>query len=162
MTDLTPADTHARLAPSGTAHTGVAARIVAIVERLIPAWLIGLVARLAVAGVFFLSGRTKVDGVLHVTDSTYFLFAEEYKVPLIPSDVAAVLATWSEHLFPVLLVLGLMTRASALALLGMTLVIQIFVYPGAWGTHLTWAGLLLYLVRYGAGPISLDRLLKLP
>lgn len=162
MTDLSPADTHARPAPSGAVRTGVAGRAVAIVERLIPAWLIGLVARLAIAGVFFLSGRTKVDGVLNVTDSTYFLFAEEYRVPLIPSDVAAVLATWSEHLFPVLLVLGLMTRASALALLGMTLVIQIFVYPGAWATHLTWAGLLLYLVRYGAGPISLDRLLKLP
>ena len=137
-------------------------RIVVGIERLVPAWGVGLTARLGIAAVFFLSGRTKVDGVLHITDSANYLFAEEYKLPFIPSDIAAHLATWSEHLFPILLVLGLMTRFSALALLGMTLVIQIFIYPGAWATHLTWAGLLLYLVRYGAGPLSLDRLLKIP
>jgi len=62
----------------------------------------------------------------------------------------------------ILIVLGLATRLSALALLGMTLVIEIFIYPGAWPTHLLWAGLLLYLVRFGAGPVSLDRVLRLP
>jgi len=97
-----------------------------------------------------------------ITDSTYSLFATEYQVPLIPSDIAAHLATYSEHLFPILIVLGLMTRFSALALLGMTLVIQIFVYPLGWPTHLLWGALLLYLVRFGAGPLSLDRLLRLP
>jgi putative oxidoreductase len=137
--------------------TGLSARV----ETLVPTWLLGLVVRLGIASVFFLSGRTKVDGVLHITDGTYYLFAEEYRLPLIPSNIAAHLATWSEHLFPILLVLGLLTRVSALGLLGMTLVIQTFVYPGAWATHLTWAGLLLYLVRYGAGPVSLDHLLKL-
>ncbi|WP_439478030.1 DoxX family protein [Brevundimonas sp.] len=131
-------------------------------EALVPTWLVGLTARAGVAAVFFLSGRTKVEGVLTVSDSAYYLFAEEYKLPFIPSDIAAHLATWSEHLFPILLVLGLMTRFSALALLGMTLVIQIFVYPGAWSTHLVWAALLLYLIRYGAGSASLDRLLKIP
>ena len=146
-------------------RTGVAALIVrftTLVETLIPPWLLGLVVRFGIASVFFLSGRTKVDGVLNITDGTYYLFAEEYRVPFIPSDIAAHLATWSEHLFPILLVLGLMTRVSALGLLGMTLVIQTFVYPGAWATHLTWVALLLYLVRYGAGPVSVDRLLRLP
>jgi putative oxidoreductase len=51
-----------------------------------------------------------------------------------------------------------LTRLSALALLGMTAVIQVFVYPDAWPTHLTWAGLLLYLIGRGAGPLSFDRL----
>ena len=65
-------------------------------------------------------------------------------MPLIPPELAAHLATYAEHLFPLLLVLGLFTRLSAVALLGMTAVIQIFVYPDAWPTHLSWAGLLLY------------------
>jgi putative oxidoreductase len=120
-----------------------------------------LVIRLGAASIFFLSGRTKVDGVLTVNESAYALFADEYQVPLIPSAVAAHLATYAEHLFPVLLVLGLFTRASALALLAMTLVIQLFVYPGAWSTHLSWAGLLVYLVARGGGAWSLDRPLKL-
>ena len=75
--------------------------------------------------------------------------------------MAAHLAAYAEHLFPLLLVLGLFTRLSALSLLGMTLVIQLFVYPSAWPTHLSWAALLLYLVGRGAGKLSLDRLLRL-
>jgi putative oxidoreductase len=133
-----------------------------LIARLLPASVISLIIRVAIAAVFFLSGRTKVEGLLNITDSTYSLFATEYQVPLIPSDIAAHLATYSEHLFPILIVLGLMTRFSALALLGMTLVIQIFVYPLGWPTHLLWGALLLYLVRFGAGPLSLDRLLRLP
>lgn len=149
------------VAPTTGVHALIA-RLTTRAESLIPPWLLGLTVRFGIASVFFLSGRTKVDGVLHITDGTYYLFAEEYRVPFIPSDIAAHLATWSEHLFPILLVLGLLTRVSALGLLGMTLVIQTFVYPGAWATHLTWAGLLLYLVRYGAGSVSVDRLLRLP
>ena len=120
--------------------------------------LLALVDRIAIAAIFFLSGRTKVDGVLHLTDGTYTLFRDEFKVPLLPPEIAAHLATYAEHLFPILLVLGLCTRLSALALLAMTLVIQIFVYPDAWPTHLSWAGLLLYLIGRGAGPVSLDRM----
>src|ERR1700761_9431665 len=97
--------------------------------HLIPESLLLLVARLGVAAVFFQSGRTKVEGLLTIKPSTYDLFASEYKLPLIPSDLAARLATSAEHLFPILLVLGLCTRMSALALLGMTTVIEIFVYP---------------------------------
>lgn len=147
------------------AHTAVRpalAFIPDLIARLLPASVISLIIRVAIAAVFFLSGRTKVEGLLDITDSTYSLFATEYQVPLIPSDIAAHLATYSEHLFPMLIVLGLMTRLSALALLGMTLVIQIFVYPLGWPTHLLWGALLLYLVRFGGGPLSLDRLLRIP
>lgn len=126
-------------------------------EKALPLDLLLLVARLGIASVFFLSGRTKVDGILHVTDGTYSLFAEEYALPLIPSALAAHLATYSEHLFSILLVLGLFTRLSALAFLGMTLVIEVFVYPDAWSTHLSWAAILLLLLAKGGGRFSLDR-----
>ncbi len=129
-------------------------------ERLVPDWALALVIRFGIAAVFFLSGRTKVEGLLTITPSTRYLFAEEYRVPLLPPEMAAHLATYAEHLFPILLVLGLLTRLSALALLGMTLVIQLFVYPDAWPTHLSWAGLLLYLVGRGGGAVSLDRALS--
>jgi putative oxidoreductase len=121
--------------------------------------VLSVVVRFGIAAVFFLSGRTKVEGVLTLTEGTYTLFRDEYRVPVLPPEIAAHLAAYAEHLFPVLLVLGLFTRLSALALLGMTAVIQIFVYPDAWPTHLTWAALLLYLIGRGAGPVSLDRLL---
>ena len=131
-----------------------------IANRLIPDNAIAMIARLGVAAIFFQSGRTKVDGILHITDGTYTLFREEYHVPLIPTDIAAHLATYSEHLFSILLVLGLFTRFSALAFLGMTAVIEIFVYPDAWPTHLSWAALLILLVARGGGAWSLDRALR--
>ena len=126
-------------------------------ETVINHSTLALIDRIAVAAIFFLSGRTKVDGLLTVNDSAYMLFREEYKVPLIPPDIAAHAATYAEHLFPILLALGLFTRFSAFALLGMVAVIQAFVYPDAWPTHLSWAGLLLYLLAHGAGKVSLDR-----
>ena len=129
--------------------------------RLVPHDALALIDRVGIAALFFLSGRTKVEGWLTVTEGAYALFREEYKLPLIPVGIAAHAAAWAEHLFPLLLVLGLFTRLSALALLGMTLVIQVFVYPDAWPTHLSWAGLLLYLVGRGAGALSLDRLLRI-
>lgn len=119
--------------------------------------LLALVDRIAIAAIFFQSGRTKVGGLLTVTDSTYALFRDEYKVPLLPPQIAAHVAAYAEHLFPILLALGLFTRLSALGLLGMTAVIQLFVYPDAWPTHLSWAALLLYLVARGGGVVSLDR-----
>ena len=128
---------------------------------LLPMSLVLLVQRLGIAAVFFLSGRTKVDGLLTVNDSAFELFRNEYALPLVPPEAAAYAATYSEHLFPLLLVLGLLTRVSAAALLGMTLVIQLFVYPAAWPTHLSWAGLLLPLIAFGGGRWSADRLLKI-
>jgi len=126
----------------------------------VPDWALLLIARLGVAAVFFQSGRTKVDGLLHVTASTVDLFATEYRVPLLPPGLAAHLAAYSETVFPILLVVGLFTRLSALALLGMVLVIQTFVYPDAWPTHLSWAGLLIPLIAKGGGVASLDHLLR--
>jgi putative oxidoreductase len=119
--------------------------------------LLALGARVALGTIFLLSGRTKVEGLLTVNDNAYTLFREEYKVPLLPPELAAHLAAYAEHAFPLLLFLGLFTRLSALALLGMTAVIQIFVYPDAWPTHLSWAVLMLYLAGRGAGALSLDR-----
>ena len=124
--------------------------------------LLLLVQRLGIAAVFFQSGRTKVEGLFAIPDTTVELFRSEYALPLLPPDVAAYMAAGAEHLFPVLLVLGLFTRLSALALLGMTFVIQVFVYPDAWPIHLSWAGLLLPLIALGGGRIALDRLLRLP
>lgn len=134
-------------------------RFARIASAPLPEALLLLVARLGIAAIFFLSGRTKVEGLLHITDSTYFLFENEYALPLIPPHIAAVAATGAEHLFPVLLVLGLGTRVSALALLAMTATIQIFVYPDAWPTHLSWAAILLPLIARGGGAISIDALL---
>ena len=123
---------------------------------LVPDAFLLLVARLGIAGIFFMSGRTKVDGILHITDGTYELFRTDYALPLIPPDIAAVAATWSEHVFSILLVLGLFTRFSALALFMMTLTIEIFVYPDAWPTHLSWAAILLPLIARGGGAWSVD------
>ncbi|MGB6308117.1 MAG: DoxX family protein [Steroidobacteraceae bacterium] len=132
-----------------------------LASRLLPPALLLLVGRCGIAAVFFQSGRTKVEGLLAITDATYQLFRTDYALPFMNPVVAAHVATYSEHLFPILLVLGLLTRPAALALLGMTSVIEIFVYPDAWPTHLSWAGLLLPLIALGAGPLSLDRLLRI-
>lgn len=126
--------------------------------HLLPDALLLFIARWGIAAVFFLSGRTKVEGLLSLTDSTYELFRTDYRLPFLSPEVAAHAATYSEHLFPILLALGLATRPAALALLGMTAVIEIFVYPDAWPTHLSWAALLLPLVAKGGGAWSLDHL----
>lgn len=121
-----------------------------------------LFTRIVLAGIFWRSGRTKVDeGTLFsISENTYFLFQEEYKSVPLPSDIAAVMATVSEHVFPMLLVVGLFTRLSATALLGMTIVIQIFVYPDAWWqVHSLWVALALVLIIRGGGFLSLDSIL---
>jgi len=141
----------------GDGVRGLLARAAALMEAALPHSLVALAARFGIAGTFLLSGRTKVDGWLTVNESALALFRDEYKVPLLPPELAAHLATYAEHLLPALLALGLLTRLSALGLLGMTAVIQIFVYPGAWATHLTWAAALLYLAGRGAGDLALDR-----
>jgi putative oxidoreductase len=162
-------NTPSRLLRSATPATSAAptaglrtqwARLAGGLERATPHSVLAFIDRFAIAGIFWSSARTKVDGWFHISDSTYLLFREEYRLPLLPPELAAQMATVAEHLFAVLLVLGLFTRLSALALLGMTLVIQVFVYPDAWPTHLSWAGLLLYLAGRGAGSVSLDRWLS--
>ena len=137
-------------------------------ERL-PNTLLALVARFSIAAVFWKSGQTKVQGLAldivngefswgwpRLSDSVVDLFREEYRLPLMAPEIAAILAAMAEHLFPVLILMGLTTRLSALALLGMTMTIQLFVYPDAYPTHGTWAAVLLYLMVHGPGKLSLD------
>jgi putative oxidoreductase len=124
----------------------------------IPYWVVALVTRISIAGVFWQSGQTKVDG-WHLTDAAIELFRSEYRLPLIDPALAAQLAALAEHVFPVLLVIGLATRFAAIALLIMTLVIQVFVYPDAWPTHGTWAACFLILITRGPGLLSLDHLI---
>lgn len=133
-------------------------------RTLFPPSLLLLVQRFGIAAVFFMSGRTKIaEGTwLTLSDSAFELFRTDYKLPLLPPVPAAYAAASAEHLFPILLVLGLFTRFSACGLLVMTSIIEIFVYPDAWPTHLSWAGLLLPLVAFGGGKLSVDRLLRIP
>lgn len=126
----------------------------------IPADPVALMLRVFPALVFWQSGQTKVEG-FRIKDSTWFLFEQEYALPLIPPEIAAVIATLAEHLLPVLMILGLLTRLSAFGLLAMTSVIQIFVYPDAWMTHGLWAAALLAVVARGPGRWSADNWLGL-
>jgi len=134
-------------------------RIADRLERWIRLDAVLLVSRVAIAAVFFLSGRTKVSGILDVTDQAVALFRDEYRLPLVDPAVAAHAAAYAEHALPLLLVVGLGTRVAALGLLAMTAVIEVFVYPDAWPTHLSWAAPLLLLAARGGGAWSLDRAL---
>lgn len=138
----------------------------------IPHSLIAFIARFSIAAVFWKSGQTKIEGLAidlfdgtfqiglpHLADSTIPLFKSEYALPLLSPELAAHLAASAEHVFPVLILFGLATRFSALALLGMTLTIQLFVYPDAYPTHGTWAAVLLYLMARGPGVLSIDHLI---
>lgn len=129
-----------------------------LAER-IPYSLVALVARFAAAAVFWRSGMTKIDESFQVKSSTFFLFAEEYKVPILPAEIAAYIATYQELIGAILLVIGLATRLTALAFIGMVAVIQIFVYPNGWPEHVLWFGLLFLLVARGPGAISVDHLI---
>lgn len=167
-----PSDT----APHPSSGTGAGYALPQLIERAtglfgrIPDTLIAMVARFSIAGVFWRSGQTKIDGLAidiingefslglpRLSDSALYLFQEEYRLPLIAPELAAPMAAFAEHLFPILLLLGLATRFSALALLVMTLTIQVFVYPDAWPTHGVWAAALLYLMVHGPGQASLDQ-----
>lgn len=120
-----------------------------------PVPVLDLLLRIGIALVFWKAGMAKIAN----WDLTVALFADEYKVPLLTPDVAALLATAAELGCPVLLVFGLGARFAAAALLGMTLVIQVFVYPGNWSEHLLWASILLYVLTRGAGALSVDHVL---
>jgi putative oxidoreductase len=143
-------------------------RLIALFGR-IPDSLIALLGRFSIAAVFWLSGQTKVQGLAidlvqgkfelgwpRLANSAVFLFEHEYGLPLIPPQFAAIMAATAAHLLPILILLGFATRLSALGLLVMTLVIQVFVYPGAYATHGVWAAVLLYLIAKGPGAVSID------
>jgi len=121
----------------------------------IPYTLLAIPLRIAIATVFWNSGMTKLPN----WDMTVALFTDEYQVPLLPPEVAAYMAATIELTTPVMLVLGFLTRPAAAILLGMTAVIQIFVYPMAWPTHIQWAAMLLVLLARGSGKLSLDWLI---
>ena len=121
-----------------------------------PLLIVELLLRLGVGAVFFKSGLNKTDN----WDLTVALFADEYRVPVLPPELAAYLGTFNELAMPVLLVLGLAARPAAAALLGMTFVIQVFVYPGNWSEHLFWAAALLYVLTRGLGLLSVDHLIR--
>jgi putative oxidoreductase len=127
----------------------------------IPNAAVALLSRVAVASVFWRSGQTKVMG-FHIRDETFVLFREEYKVPLLPPDLAAYISTIGEHVFSALLVIGLASRLSALGLLGMTMVIQLFVFPDGWPDHILWIALLAQIIARGPGAVSLDYLIWNP
>jgi len=129
-----------------------------LAER-IPYALVALIARFAVATVFWRSGQTKVENFFYIKDNTFFLFREEYKVPLLPPDIAAYVTTIAEHVLPVLLVVGLASRLSALGLIIMILVIQLFVEPQGWPLHILWFAPLLLILARGPGALSLDHLI---
>jgi putative oxidoreductase len=143
---------------SVTGAVAVSGQMLADVLDSVPYALLALITRISIAAVFWRSGQTKLEG-WQISDSAFELFRSEYHLPLIDPVVAAYLATAAEHLFPVLLVMGLATRFAALALLAMTLVIEIFVYPDAWPTHGTWAACFLLLMYRGPGAISVDHLI---
>jgi putative oxidoreductase len=148
--------------------------VTALVSRLnklaalIPEDLVSLLSRLAIASVFWRSAQTKITGwevfgqslqFFNVTESAKMLFEYEYQVPVLPPVTAAYMATAAEFFFSILLVLGLGTRFAALGLIGVTTVIQLFVLPDGWPTHILWFALLLYLLKNGGGKIAGDHLL---
>lgn len=172
MNAVTSPETRVETGPASPPLLRWHRRLIAWFEAL-PHSLIAFLGRFSIAATFWQSGQTKVEGLaidlIHgrfefgmprLSGSAVDLFRDEYALPLIPPELAAYLAASAEHLFPVLILLGLGTRYSALALLGMTLVIQTFVYPNAYPTHGVWAAVLLYLIARGPGIFSLDHLLS--
>jgi putative oxidoreductase len=145
-----------------TNHTNILVNLMISVIRTLektPHSLIALLARILIALVFWKSALTKIEG-FSIKDATFMLFEYEYNLPLIPPELAAYMATFAELTFPVLLLIGLASRFSALALLLMTLVIEIFVYPEAYILHGLWATALLLIIARGPGILAIDYLVR--
>jgi len=138
---------------TATPRAGVAGWLDRLVR--VPMWLHQLLFRLGVASVFLRAGMTKASS----WESTVGLFRDEYRVPVLPPELAATLATTFELGCSTLLILGLGTRLATIPLLGMIATIQLFVYPDAWPEHLAWGSLLFFLLARGPGAVSLDHLI---
>ena len=123
----------------------------ALLDRFPPS-ILQLMFRIAIAAVFWSSGLTKIAS----WDTTIALFRDEYMVPLLPPEIAAIMSAAFELSCSVLIAVGLATRIATLPLLGMTFVIQTFVNPEYWTQHLMWASVLLFLLTKGPGVFSLD------
>jgi putative oxidoreductase len=161
-----------KLSAKAVSHAGLIPSLIRQFIRIctrIPNTLLAFVARFSIAAVFWKSGETKIQGFAvdivnreftlgwpRLSDSVVDLFRDEYHLPLVPPEIAATMAAFAEHFFPILILLGIATRLSALGLLGMTMTIQLFVYPDAYPTHGTWAAVLLYLMVHGPGKLSVD------
>lgn len=145
----------AAMASRRTSPLAAIRRLYAALEAF-PLGVIEVMMRIGVGAVFFKSGLSKFANLELAVD----LFRDEYKVPILPPEVAAPLATSVELGAPVLLAVGLLTRPAAAALLAMTAVIQLFVYPENWTEHLLWASILVYLVTRGPGVLSIDHLVR--
>lgn len=161
-----------KLSAKAVSHAGHIPSLIRQFIRIctrIPNTLLAFVARFSIAAVFWKSGETKIQGFAvdivnreftlgwpRLSDSVVDLFRDEYHLPLVPPEIAATMAAFAEHFFPILILLGIATRLSALGLLGMTMTIQLFVYPDAYPTHGTWAAVLLYLMVHGPGKLSVD------
>lgn len=144
---------------STVSATGLRLRLADAVEALgrFPLSVLQLLFRLAVGSVFWKAGMTKIAS----WPLTVQLFQDEYQVPVLPAETAALMATTFELGCSALIIAGLATRLATLPLFGMLMVIQVFVYPGAWSEHLVWGSILAFLLTRGPGPVSLDRLIGL-
>jgi putative oxidoreductase len=146
---------------------------------VVPYALVALGLRLIIARVFFLAGQAKIagptipialfnrDGDFTITlpaeikPSTFELFQTQYAALPLPPTVAAYLFTYAEFVLPVCLVLGFATRLSALALLVMSVLVQVYVMPGTlWTTHIYVFAILMVLMSVGPGAISLDAVIR--
>lgn len=172
MLNATPSSAPAAGTPlADPGRTGLRERLKRVLEAMdaIPHSLVALLGRFSIAAVFWKSGQTKIEGLAidlvaghfewgwpRLAPATIDLFRDEYHLPLLPPEWAAPLAATAEHVLPMLLLMGLATRLSALGLLGMTAVIQLLVYPGAYPTHGVWAAVLLGLIARGPGTWSVD------
>jgi putative oxidoreductase len=141
-------------------------KLVNMVSGAVPEGIALLFARVALAGIFWRSARTKVEegSFLTIKDTTFFQFSDApfNQVPILNGELGAYVTTYMEHFLPILLLFGIATRFGALGILGMTLVIQIFVFPEMiiwWQTHIIWVAMALVLIVRGGGMFSLDRLI---
>ncbi len=154
----------------------IVAKLVALCA-VIPYALVALGLRFVMARTFFVSGQSKIEGPVvqspipgvefsfvlpaGIKDSTFQLFQTQYAALPMPPTVAAYLFTYAEFVLPVCLMLGFATRFSALGLLLMTVLIQVYVLPMAfWTTHVYWISILMVLLSVGPGAISVDRLIR--
>ena len=143
-------------APATTGARALLGETLAFLRRFPPSAQ-RLLFRLAVGSVFLKAGLTKIAS----WETTVALFRDEYRVPVLPPEIAASMGATFELGCSTLLVFGLGTRLATLPLLGMLMVIQLFVYPNAWADHLTWGSILIAILTRGAGGVSLDRLVGL-
>ena len=138
----------------------------AVIRAIAQPSLTQLILRFGLAVPFWRSGVNKWDGFFQLNDVAILLFSSEFQLhlpggpyPFPAPAVMAFAAGSAEVLLPILLVLGLATRAAAFWLLLMTLIVQLTV-PDGWPLHLTWAAMALGLMAWGPGRLSLDHLIK--